>query len=63
MDELGEAPCIRVCENHVFHGKCIKDYLEQGFTTLNITFTFLGCPACKKMMNIPKVMPVLGPLF
>ena len=63
MEELGEAPCIRVCDVHVFHGMCIKDYLERGWTTLNITFAFLGCPACKKDMNIPVKMPVLGSLF
>ena len=64
MYELGEAPCVRVCKsNHVFHGECIKELLERGYTTLNITWNYLDCPSCKAPMDIPATMPVLGPLL
>ena len=48
---------------HVFHAKCIKDYIEAGWTTLNITFSFLNCPACKTQMEISPTLPIIGPIF
>ena len=63
IEELGAEPCVRVCETHVFHGQCIYDYVEKGCTSLNITFNFLNCPTCKKMMTIPASLPVIGPVF
>lgn len=23
QDILGSAPCVKVCDNHIFHGECI----------------------------------------
>ena len=41
----------------------MKQYLEKGYSTLNITFAWLACPNCRKELIIPDSMPVLGPII
>ena len=60
---LADAPCVRVCNNHVFHAKCVKTLIDNKWNTLRISFAFLDCPACKKPMKIDPSMPILGPLY
>ena len=63
FDELGADPCVRVCQNHIFHANCILGMLEAKWTTMSVTFAFLGCPACKKPMSIEFTKPKIGQVF
>ena len=57
---LSEAPCVRVCKNHIFHASCVKVLLESGWSTMSISFSFLNCPTCKNLMKIHPETPVIG---
>ena len=60
---LSVAPCLQVCKNHVFHASCVRLLIESRWTTMSISFAYLGCPTCKKPMKIHSETPVIGPLF
>ena len=50
--ELREEPSVQLSCGHIFHTNCIKQLLQHKWSTLRITFAFMGCPSCKAPIDI-----------
>ena len=51
VEELRQAPCVRLECGHVFHYHCIKTKLDARWAGARVTFSFLECPLCKQEMK------------
>lgn len=62
--ELGAEACVRLAScGHVFHAACVKTMLSHRWTTLRVSFGYLGCPSCKQEMRLDYCVPQLTELF
>jgi E3 ubiquitin-protein ligase MYCBP2 len=59
---LGAEPAVQLGCGHIFHFNCVKNLLEKKWVTPRITFNFMNCPSCKKIIDC-KHSPVLQELF
>ena len=59
---LGSEPCIKLGCRHVFHIKCVRQLLENKWTSPRIVFSFLNCPSCKTPMDLDHCPQLIGEL-
>mmetsp|Transcript_7140 Transcript_7140/g.5405 ORF Transcript_7140/g.5405 Transcript_7140/m.5405 type:complete len:128 (+) Transcript_7140:109-492(+) len=45
---LGEAPCVQLQCQHIFHLECILTKVKNRWPGPRIVFSFLECPECKQ---------------
>lgn len=50
---LGEAPCVKLTCNHIFHLHCILTKVKNRWPGPRIVFSYLECPECKKKVDAP----------
>ncbi|MES1919529.1 hypothetical protein MHBO_001344 [Bonamia ostreae] len=62
VESLGAAPVVLLGCGHVFHSECVKTKLDKKWPSARITFGYLNCPLCKKLMDL-KSEPALRSVF
>ena len=49
---------------HIFHAGCVRELLRHRWSTKRITFNFMRCPTCKRVIegtdHVPEVRQELG---
>jgi RCR-type E3 ubiquitin transferase len=66
---LDQSPCIELDCGHIFHygiykfnnQECIKTKITKKWTGARITFGFLNCPICTKLISQETLKEVLSP--
>ncbi|KAH7424102.1 hypothetical protein KP509_12G090100 [Ceratopteris richardii] len=59
VEPLCACPSIQLKCGHIFHFDCAKKKVKEGFPGPEITFGFLKCPQCSKLMEHESLIPVL----
>ena len=59
---LGEAPCVKLDCNHIFHVSCILKKIKNRWPGPRIVFSYLECPECKGRISAPHCGPVADEL-
>jgi len=61
-EPLGQAPSLRLECGHIFHASCLTRQLEAKWNGPAISFSFRGCPQCKRKIEHPALEELLAPL-
>jgi hypothetical protein len=59
-EELGQAPCVVLQCQHVFHAECLQTRLAKGWNGASIDFAFLKCPLCEARVSHSKFANLLA---
>eukprot|EP00727_Mastigamoeba_balamuthi_P001102 m51a1_g1099 putative e3 ubiquitin-protein ligase (471) ;mRNA; f:97129-107985 len=58
---VNQAPAIVLACGHLLHYECARKKVEAGWPGSRITFGFLDCPVCKRVMEHEALAPVMKP--
>ena len=58
-ESLIQSPILQLKCSHFFHKTCIEKSIKTGWNGARITFGFLECPLCKKLIEHKELDGVL----
>ena len=61
VEDLRSSPCIRLDCGHIMHYDCVVQKIRARWPASRITFGFLECPLCKKLMHHKSLEKELEP--
>jgi len=65
LEELRDAPCLRLACSHVWHADCLRQQLQfvKMDRSKRISFTGSGCGVCQRLCEHPLLEEVLAPVL
>eukprot|EP00494_Astrolonche_serrata_P028664 UN28931 len=61
VEGLSQAPIVRLECNHYFHYRCVEKKIDKKWPAARITFKFMDCPLCNKVMCHQALRRLMAP--